>query len=227
MRFKYLDILVGIFVAVLLISNVVAVKIVKIGPFSFAGGTLLFPLAYIFGDVFTEVYGYKRMRRIIWTGFVANILMALVFVIIGKLPAASAWSNQAAYDAILGWVPRIVLASILAYWVGEFINSFILAKMKVWTKGKWLWTRTIGSTVFGELLDTVIFVLIAFWGALPSALIISVIISNYILKVGVEIIFTPITYGVVGFLKKRERSDVYDYQTKFTPFNIKDSEYES
>lgn len=227
MRFKYLDILVGIFVAVLLISNVVAVKIVKIGPFSFAGGTLLFPLAYIFGDVFTEVYGYKRMRRIIWTGFVANILMALVFISIGKLPAASGWSNQAAYDAILGWVPRIVLASILAYWVGEFINSFVLAKMKIWTKGKWLWTRTIGSTVFGELLDTVIFVLIAFWGVLPSALIISVIISNYILKVGVEIIFTPITYGVVGFLKKREKSDVYDYQTKFTPFNIKDSEYES
>lgn len=227
MRFKYLDILVGIFVAVLLISNVVAVKIVKIGPFSFAGGTLLFPLAYIFGDVFTEVYGYKRMRRIIWTGFVANILMALVFIVIGKLPAASGWGNQAAYDAILGWIPRIVLASILAYWVGEFINSFILAKMKVWTKGKWLWTRTIGSTVFGEFLDTVIFVLIAFWGVLPSALIISVIISNYILKVGVEIIFTPITYGVVGFLKKREKSDIYDYQTKFTPFNVKDSEYNS
>mgnify|MGYP001231166495 CR=1 FL=1 len=220
MRFRYFDILVGIFVAVLLISNVVAVKIVKVGPFAFAGGTLLFPLAYIFGDIFTEVYGYKRTRRIIWIGFVANILMAIVFIVIGKLPAASGWGNQAAYDVVLGWVPRIVLASILAYWLGEFINSFVLAKMKIWTKGKWLWTRTIGSTVFGELLDTVIFVLIAFWGVLPSALIISVIISNYVLKVGVEIIFTPITYLIVGFLKRRENIDTYDDKTKFTPFSL-------
>jgi len=213
-------------VAVLLISNVVAVKIVKVSSFSFAGGTLLFPLAYIFGDIFTEVYGYKRTRRIIWTGFGANILMAIVFIVIGKLPAASGWVNQAAYDAILGWVPRIVLASILAYWVGEFINSFVLAKMKIWTKGKWLWTRTIGSTVFGELLDTIIFVLIAFWGALPSALIFSVVVSNYILKVGVEIIFTPITYWIVRFLKRKEGIDTYDYKTKFTPFSL-DHNYEN
>ncbi|HRY76588.1 MAG TPA: queuosine precursor transporter [Candidatus Paceibacterota bacterium] len=226
MRFKYFDILVGIFVAVLLISNVVAVKIVKVSSFSFAGGTLLFPLAYIFGDIFTEVYGYKRTRRIIWTGFGANILMAIVFIVIGKLPAASGWVNQAAYDAILGWVPRIVLASILAYWVGEFINSFVLAKMKIWTQGKWLWTRTIGSTVFGELLDTIIFVLIAFWGALPSALIFSVVVSNYILKVGVEIIFTPITYWIVRFLKRKEGIDTYDYKTKFTPFSL-DHNYEN
>jgi len=213
-------------VAVLLISNVVAVKIVKVSSFSFAGGTLLFPLAYIFGDIFTEVYGYKRTRRIIWTGFGANILMAIVFIVIGKLPAASGWVNQAAYDAILGWVPRIVLASILAYWVGEFINSFVLAKMKIWTQGKWLWTRTIGSTVFGELLDTIIFVLIAFWGALPSALIFSVVVSNYILKVGVEIIFTPITYWIVRFLKRKEGIDTYDYKTKFTPFSL-DHNYEN
>ena len=212
--------------AVLLISNVVAVKIVKVSSFSFAGGTLLFPLAYIFGDIFTEVYGYKRTRRIIWTGFGANILMAIVFIVIGKLPAASGWVNQAAYDAILGWVPRIVLASILAYWVGEFINSFVLAKMKIWTQGKWLWTRTIGSTVFGELLDTIIFVLIAFWGALPSALIFSVVVSNYILKVGVEIIFTPITYWIVRFLKRKEGIDTYDYKTKFTPFSL-DHNYEN
>ena len=212
--------------AVLLISNVVAVKIVKVSSFSFAGGTLLFPLAYIFGDIFTEVYGYKRTRRIIWTGFGANILMAIVFIVIGKLPAASGWVNQAAYDAILGWVPRIVLASILAYWVGEFINSFVLAKMKIWTQGKWLWTRTIGSTVFGELLDTIIFVLIAFWGVLPSALIFSVVVSNYILKVGVEIIFTPITYWIVRFLKRKEGIDTYDYKTKFTPFSL-DHNYEN
>ena len=227
MKFRYFDILIGIFVAVLVISNVSSAKILKLGPFSFDGGTILFPLAYIFGDIFTEVYGYKRTRRIIWTGFAANILMAAAFIVIGKLPAAPDWNNQAAYDAILGLVPRIVLASVIAYWIGEFANSFILAKMKIWTKGKWLWMRTIGSTVVGELLDTIFFCSIAFYGQIPLKLLFIVILSNYVFKVGVEILFTPITYSIVKFLKRREKSDVYDYQTKFTPFNIKDSEYES
>lgn len=226
MRFKYFDILVGIFVATLLICNVVAVKIIKIGPFNFAGGTFLFPLAYIFGDVFTEVYGYKRTRRIIWIGFIANILMAAVFIAIGKLPAASGWNLQSAYDAILGWVPRIVLASILAYWVGEFLNSFVLARMKILTKGRWLWTRTIGSTIVGELIDTIVFCLIAFWGRVPSYLLVSIIVSNYILKVGVEIIFTPVTYFIVKLLKRQEDIDTYDYKTNFTPFSL-DNRYES
>jgi len=227
MKFRYFDILIGIFVAVLVISNVSSAKILKLGPFSFDGGTILFPLAYIFGDIFTEVYGYKRTRRIIWTGFAANILMAAAFIVIGKLPAAPDWNNQAAYDAILGLVPRIVLASVIAYWISEFANSFILAKMKIWTKGKWLWMRTIGSTVVGELLDTIFFCSIAFYGQIPLKLLFIVILSNYVFKVGVEILFTPITYSIVKFLKRREKSDVYDYQTKFTPFNIKDSEYES
>lgn len=226
MKFRYFDILLGIFVAVLVISNVSSAKILKLGPFSFDGGTILFPLAYIFGDIFTEVYGYKRTRRIIWIGFSANILMALCFLAIGKLPSAIGWNNQAAYDAILGWVPRIVLASVIAYWIGEFTNSFILAKMKIWTKGKWLWTRTIGSTIVGELLDTIFFCFIAFYGQIPLKLLLIVIISNYVFKVGVEIAFTPITYSIVGFLKKKENIDVFDYQTKFTPFNIKDSEYD-
>jgi len=227
MRFKYLDILIGVFVTVLLVSNVVAVKIFKLGPFSFAGGTILFPLAYIFGDVFTEVYGYKRTRRIIWTGFLANILMAVVFIVVGKLPAASGWQHQSAYEAILGWVPRIVIASIIAYWLGEFSNSFVLAKMKIWTKGKWLWTRTIGSTIVGELVDTIVFCLIAFWARIPTSLLITVIISNYLLKVLVEVVFTPLTYLIVGFLKKQEGVDTYDYDTNFTPFHLKDTDYQA
>lgn len=220
MKFKYLDILIGVFVAVTLVSNVISVKIFKIGPLNFDGGTILFPLAYIFGDIFTEVYGYKNSRRIIWTGFFANILMAASFIVVGKMPAATGWQNQGAYDIILGWVPRIVVASIFAYWVGSFANSFILAKMKIWTKGRALWTRTIGSTIVGELLDTVLFCLIAFYGQIPIKLLLMVIVSNYVLKVGIEVFFTPITYKVVRLLKKREAIDIYDYHTQFTPFSL-------
>lgn len=217
---RYYDIILGLFVAVLLISNVVSAKIVKLGPFTFDGGTILFPLAYIFGDILTEVYGYKRSRRIIWTGFFANFLMAAIFIIVGKLPAAADWGNQAAYDAILGWVPRIVVGSLIAYWAGEFSNSFVLAKMKILTKGKWLFTRTIGSTMVGEAVDTILFCLIAFFGQIPGALLLTVIFSNYIFKVGVEVIFTPITYAIIGFLKKKEKMDVYDYGTNFNPFKL-------
>lgn len=220
MRFKYLDILIGIFVMIILVSNVISVKIFEVGPFGFDGGTILFPLAYIFGDIFTEVYGYKNSRRIIWTGFLANILMAAAFIVVGKLPSAIGWQNQEAYNIILGWVPRIVLASIIAYWVGSFTNSVVLAKMKVWTRGKWLWTRTIGSTIVGELLDTLIFCFIAFFGQIPIGLLLTVIISNYILKVGVEVLFTPITYAVVNLLKKQEKVDIYDYSTRLTPFSL-------
>jgi len=217
---RYYDIILGLFVAVLLISNVVSAKIVKLGPFTFDGGTILFPLAYIFGDILTEVYGYKRGRRIIWLGFFANILMATIFIIVGKLPPAADWGNQAAYDAILGWVPRIVIGSLIAYWAGEFSNSFVLAKMKILTKGKWLFTRTIGSTIVGEAVDTILFCLIAFFGQIPGALLLTVILSNYIFKVGVEVIFTPITYAIVGFLKRKEKIDVYDHGTNFNPFKL-------
>ncbi len=219
--YRYLSILTGLFVAVLLISNIVSTKIVALGPLTFDGGTLLFPLAYIFGDILTEVYGYKRTRRVIWTGFLSGFLMAACIIIVGKLPAAGGWEAQEAYEQILGLTPRIVLASLIAYFAGEFSNSYIMAKMKIWMKGKKLWTRTIGSTLVGEGLDTVIFILIAFSGVIPWSLILTLIISNYIFKVGVEIVFTPVTYKIIGFLKKREGADVYDYKTNFNPFRLR------
>jgi conserved hypothetical integral membrane protein len=225
MFFKYFDLLLALFVLVLLVSNVVSAKILKLGPFTFDGGTILFPLAYMLGDVFTEVYGYKKMRRVIWLGFLANILMAAIFIIVSKLPAAEGWNNQKAYEAILGWVPRIVIASIIAYWVGEFVNSFILAKMKIFTKGRFLWMRTIGSTLVAEFLDSLIFCVIAFLGKVPSDLLFKIIISNYIFKVLIEILFTPITYWVANFLKKKEKIDTFDFQTNFSPFKINDYHY--
>ncbi len=221
MKFKYFDIILGLFVAVLLISNVVSAKIVKFGPFTFDGGTLLFPLAYIFGDILTEVYGYKQSRRVIWTGFFSALLMSLIFIIIGKLPAAGGWENQEAYDKILGLTPRIVIASLIAYFSGEFSNSYILAKLKIVTRGRWLWTRTIGSTIVGEGVDTLLFINIAFLGVFPNYLILTLIISNYIFKVGFEMIVTPLTYALVHFLKKNEGIDVYDYKTNFTPFSFR------
>ncbi len=221
-NFKYFDIILGLFVAVLLISNIASTKILDLGPFSFDGGTLLFPLAYIFGDILTEVYGYKKSRRVIWLGFFSALLMSAVLMIVGALPAAKGWENQSAYMAILGLTPRLVLASLIAYFTGEFSNSFTLAKLKIATQGKFLWLRTIGSTLIGEGLDTVLFCLIAFWGILPSGLLIAVIVSNYIFKCGVEIIFTPLTYKIVGFLKKSEQEDYYDRETVFNPFIITD-----
>ncbi len=219
--YKYLGTLSVFFVSVLLISNVASSKIVDFGWFTFDGGTLLFPLSYIFGDILTEVYGYKNSRGVIWLGFFCTFVMAVIFIIVGKLPPAPGWDNQAAYDAILGLTPRIVAASLIAYFCGEFSNSFVLAKMKIFTKGKWLWTRTIGSTVVGELVDSALFIVIAFLGVLPNSLLLTLIISNYIFKTAVEVVFTPITYKVVGFLKKNEREDYYDYHTNFNPFAVK------
>ena len=217
--YKYFDIILGLFVAVLLISNIASTKILKLGPFSFDGGTIIFPLSYIFGDILTEVYGYKKSRRVIWLGFFSAFLMSAILMIVGALPPASDWENQDAYIKILGLTPRIVVASLLAYFVGEFSNSFVLAKMKIKTKGKYLWARTIGSTLVGEGFDTIIFVLIAFAGVLSPGLLFAVLLSNYIFKCGVEIIFTPLTYKIVGFLKRRESEDYYDYQTNFNPFS--------
>lgn len=219
--YKYLTAISVFFVAVLLISNVASTKIVDLKFFIFDGGTLLFPLSYIFGDILTEVYGYKRSRQTIWLGFFSALAMSMVFIIIGALPPASDWPNQDAYEKILGLTPRIVLASLVAYFFGEFSNSFILAKMKIMTKGKWLWSRTISSTVVGELVDTLLFVMIAFFGVLPGSLLLTVIISNYIFKVGLEVIFTPLTYKIVKFLKQKESEDHYDYKTDFNPFSVK------
>ncbi|MDQ5971347.1 MAG: putative queuosine precursor transporter [Patescibacteria group bacterium] len=220
-NFKHLGTIGVFFVAVLLISNVASTKIIDFGWFTFDGGTLLFPLSYIFGDILTEVYGYKRARGVIWLGFFCALLMSIVFIVVGKLPAASDWGNQAAYDAILGLTPRIVLASLVAYLAGSFSNSMILAKMKIWTKGKMLWTRTLGSTIVGELVDSTFFILIAFWGILPGSLLLTLILSNYIFKTLVEIIFTPATYRVVRMLKKEEGYDHYDHGTNFNPFVVK------
>ncbi|MFA6098392.1 MAG: queuosine precursor transporter [Patescibacteria group bacterium] len=221
MKFKYFDIILGLFVAVLLISNIASTKILKLGPFTFDGGTILFPIIYIFGDILTEVYGYRASRRVIWTGFFSALLMSIIFIIVGRLPAADGWVNQDAYNKILGLTPRIVTASLIAYFCGEFSNSFILAKMKIFTKGKYLWTRTIGSTIVGEGADTILFVVIAFFGILPMSLLLAIVISNYLFKVGFEIILTPATYKIVGWLKRKENSDVYDTQTNFNPFSIK------
>jgi len=219
--FKYLGTISALFVAILMISNTVAAKLFQIGPLIFTGAVLVFPLSYIFADILTEVYGYARSRKVIWTGFFALILMSLVYWLVGLLPPANGWNNQQAYILILGAVPRIVLASIIGYWTGEFANSFVLAKMKILTKGKYLWTRTIGSTIVGEGVDTSLFVLIAFYGTVPASLLIAAIISGYLFKVIYEVIATPITYKIVDFLKKKEGIDTFDSNTKFNPFLIK------
>ena len=218
--FKHLDTITALFVAVLLISNIASTKIVQFGFLTFDGGTLLFPLSYIFGDILTEVYGYARSRKVIWLGFAAAILMSVTFIAVGALPSASEWTAQAAYDQILGFTPRIVLASLIAYFAGEFSNSFTLAKLKVKTQGKYLWVRTIGSTLIGQVVDTLIFSLIAFSGVIPYSLLVTLIISNYVFKCGVEIIFTPVTYWITGWLKQQEKEDFYDVQTDFNPFQI-------
>ena len=217
---KHFATITGLFVAVLLISNIASTKILEFFLFSFDGGTLIFPLSYIFGDILTEVYGYKKSRKVIWVGFFAALLMSVTFWLVGALPPASGWENQGAYDAILGVVPRIVIASLIAYLAGEFSNSFVLAKMKVASKGRQLWKRTIGSTTIGQGIDTLIFATIAFLGTIPMELFVALVLSNYIFKVGIEVLFTPVTYRVVGFLKREEGMDVYDEYTDFSPFKI-------
>lgn len=218
--FKHLDTITALFVAVLLISNVASSKILELGPFTFDGGTILFPLSYIFGDILTEVYGYARSRKVIWLGFISALLMSIVFIVVGALPPAPDWQFQTAYERILGFTPRIVFASLIAYFAGEFSNSFVLAKLKVKTRGRWLWMRTIGSTLIGQVVDTAIFTSIAFSGVIPNTLLTQLIISNYIFKCGVEILFTPATYWIVGWLKQQEREDYYDAATNFNPFRF-------
>lgn len=220
--YKFLDIVIGLFVAVLIISNLTsAAKIVTLGPFTFDGGTLLFPISYIFGDILTEVYGYSVTRRVIWIGFAAAALFSLVVWIVGLLPGEAEWSSRVgmdAYNAVLGSTPRIVFASLIAYWAGSFSNAFVLAKMKVITQGRWLWSRTVGSTVVGQFVDTFLFVAVAFAGMMSAEVLWSVAVSNYIFKVGVEALFTPVTYVVVGWLKRAEGADVFDVRTDFNPF---------
>jgi uncharacterized integral membrane protein (TIGR00697 family) len=232
-KYKYLDLVMAVFVTVLIISNVVSsAKIIDLGfsllnlPAIFDAGTILFPLSYIFGDVLTEVYGYKNSRRVIWAGFACLALSAGVFWVVQHLPGEAGWQGYAgdsAYSAILGGMSTggIVIASLAAYWLGEFTNSFTLAKMKIATQGKWLWARTIGSTLVGELVDSVGFYGIAIlFKVFPADIFLPLMLTSYVFKVLIEVVMTPVTYAAVGFLKKAESEDYYDRDTNFNPFRV-------
>jgi queuosine precursor transporter len=218
-RFRYYDLLVHVFVVVLLISNLVGQKITAIGPFRISGAQLLFPVTYIFGDVFTEVYGYGASRRAIWIGFFASALLALMGLFTVWLPPAPGWNGQAAFATVFHFVPRLILASLAAFWCGEFANSFVMAKMKLLTKGRYLWTRTVGSTVVGQAVDTFVVMVLAFAGSLTPTLIAKLILSGYLGKVLYEVAATPLTYWIVNSLKRREGLDPFDTHTDFNPFH--------
>ena len=215
------DLILGLFVCILIVSNIASTKIVELGPFTFDGGTILFPISYIFGDVLTEVYGYAGSRRAIWSGFFALTIFAVVILVVGWMKPAPEWNNQAAYTAILMTAPRITLASIIAYFCGEFSNSLIMSKMKIKMQAKHLWMRTIGSTIVGEAVDSVVFVTVAFAFVLPNSLLISIMISNYIFKTFYEIIATPLTYIVVNALKRIEKVETFDRNISYSPFKLK------
>ncbi len=219
---RFLPVITGLFVGILILSNVLAAKMVGLGPFVFDGGTLLFPLSYIFGDVLTEVYGYRESRKVIWTGLAMLLIMSLNVWLIGALPAEASWKFQGDYDNILMQMPRIACGSIVAYFIGEWSNSAVLSKMKVLMKGRRLWARTIGSTLVGELLDSAVFVTVAFAGLYPARVLVVMALSNYLFKTVIEIVFTPVTYGVIGFLKKSERTDVYDVGVRYNPLPLGD-----
>jgi len=210
------------FVAVLLCSNLIGpAKIATLWGFTFGAGVLFFPISYVFGDVLTEVYGYARARKVVWAGFGALGFASFMSWMIVSLPPADGWTGQEAYAAVLGQTPRIVAASLTAFFIGEMVNAYVMAKMKIWTAGKHLWTRTIGSTVFGQGVDSLVFYPVAFLGVWSTDLLMTVMVSNFFLKVGWEAVLTPVTYRVVGWLKAAEHEDFYDEDTDFTPFSIK------
>jgi uncharacterized integral membrane protein (TIGR00697 family) len=225
--FRYFDLVMAAFVTILLLSNVIGagkvatVDLPGIGAWPFGAGILFFPLAYVIGDVLTEVYGFARARRCIWAGFAALLFMAFMAQVVVALPPAAGWDGQAAYEKVFGQVPRIALASIVAFWAGEFVNSVVLAKMKLWTKGRHLWSRTIGSTVVGQGVDSLIFYPLAFWGVWDGNTLLVVLLTQWALKVAWEALLTPVTYAVVGWLKRREGVDVFDVGTDFTPFQLR------
>ena len=218
-HFRYYDYVMAAFVAILLLSNLIgASKLSTVGGFTFGAGILFFPLSYVIGDVLTEVYGYANARRCVWMGFAALLFMAFMSYVVVAMPAADGWDGQAAYESVFGSTWRIVAASILAFWAGEFVNSFVLAKMKIITAGKHLWARTIGSTVFGQGVDSLIFYPVAFLGIWSTAQVLTVMVTNWFLKVLWEAALTPVTYAVVGWFKAREGVDVFDSGTDFSPF---------
>jgi hypothetical protein len=217
-RYRYYDLLVHAFVVVLLISNLVGQKITAIGPMRFSAAQVFFPITYIFGDVFTEVYGYGASRRAIWIGFGASALLAAMGLLAVWLPPAPGWPNQSAFAVVFGFVPRMIAASLAAFWCGEFANSYVLAKMKLLTGGRYLWSRTIGSTLVGQAVDTAVVMILAFGGTVTPALIANVIVSSYLVKVAYEAAATPLTYVVVNFLKRREGVDAFDRGISFSPF---------
>jgi uncharacterized integral membrane protein (TIGR00697 family) len=211
----------ALFVTILLCSNIIgAAKVCTVWGFTFGAGVLFFPISYIFNDVLTEVYGYARARKVVWAGFGAIIFASFMSWVVVTLPPAADWNDQRAYESVFGQTPRIVFASLTAFFVGEFANSYVLAKMKIKTSGRHLWARTIGSTIVGEGVDSMVFYPVAFFGVWSNHLVMQVMISNYIVKVLWEAVVTPITYQVVGFLKKAEQEDYYDVGTDFTPFSI-------
>ena len=226
-RLRYFDFVMAAFVTILLLSNVLGagkvavIDLPGIGSWPFGAGILFFPVSYVIGDILTEVYGYARARRCIWAGFGALLFMAFMAWVVVALPPADTWQGQAAYEQVFGQVPRIVLASIIAFWAGEFVNAYVLARMKIWTRGRHLWSRTIGSTLVGQGVDSLIFYPLAFYGVWDNETLLIVLATQWVLKVGWEAVLTPVTYAVVGFLKKREGVDVFDEGTDFTPFRTR------
>ncbi|MBC8023777.1 MAG: queuosine precursor transporter [Burkholderiales bacterium] len=228
-EFRYYEFVLVAFVVILICSNLIGpAKIAQLdlpalGAVTFGAGVLFFPISYVFGDILTEVYGYARSRRVIWMGFAGLAFAAFMSYVVVSLPPAPFWKNQAAYEVAFGLTWRIALASMIAYFCGEFVNSFVLAKMKIMTNGRWLWTRTIGSTLFGEGVDSLLFYPLAFYGTgiIPDDKLPTVMLAQFVAKVAVEIAFTPVTYALVGFLKRAEQVDHYDRGTRFTPFTLK------
>jgi queuosine precursor transporter len=227
-QYRYYDFVMAAYVCILLCANLIGpakvstVAVPLLGHVTFMAGVLFFPLSYIFGDILTEVYGYARDRRVVWAGFAALAFASLMASVIVALPPAAAWrSHQAAVETIFGNTPRIVAASILAFWCGSFVNSYVMARMKLWSSGRWLWTRTVGSTLCGELVDSALFYTIAFYGVMDERLLISLTVTQYLLKSSWEILMTPLTYRIVAFLKRAEQEDYYDRDTNFTPFSLR------
>lgn len=219
-QYKYLDALTTAFVVILLVSNLIAQKVCQIGPFALSGAILLFPITYIFGDVFTEVYGFAASRRAIWLGFFGTALLYLMGSLTIALPPAPGWHNQQAFATVFGFIPRILAASLIAFWAGEFANSYTMARLKLLTEGRMLWTRTIGSTVVGQAVDTTIVVFLTYVGVVPMKTIGNMIATGYLLKVGYEVLATPVTYAVISWLKKAEGADAFDRSESFNPFKF-------